>query len=130
MGFELDESDWPIVVARWDGTVSDGELRVALGRLDVWLTRGERFGVLLDSRAGGGFSPAQRSMIIAHMKANAERTARFLVQAAVIDNVLQRSLFYAINLLFPSPFPSKTFRSPELAREWLQAMLAERRDAT
>jgi hypothetical protein len=130
MGFELDESDWPIVVARWDGTVSDGELRVALARIDVWLTRGERFGVLIDSRAGGGFSPAQRSIIIEHMKANAERTARWLVQAAVIDSTLQRSLFYAMNLLFPNPFPSKIFRTPEAAREWLRAMLAEGRDAT
>jgi hypothetical protein len=126
MGFEIDEANWPIVVARWEGTVSDGELEVALARIDVLLSRGERFGVLLDSRAGGGFSAKQRSLIIGHMKANAERTAKFLVQAAVIDNALQRTLFYAVNLIFPNPFPSKTFSSTESAREWLLATLAER----
>ena len=125
MGFEMDEANWPIVVARWEGTVSDGELEVALARMDVLLSRGERFGLMLDSRSGGGFSAKQRGLIIGHMKANAERTARLLVQAAVIDNALQRTLFYAVNLLFPSPFPSKIFSSTESAREWLLATLAE-----
>ena len=126
MGFEMDERGYPIVVARWEGTVSDGELEVALARIDVLLTRGERFGLMLDSRAGGGFSAKQRGLIIAHMKANAERTARLLVQAAVIDNALQRTLFYAVNLIFPSPFPNKIFSSTEAARQWLSATLAER----
>jgi hypothetical protein len=130
MGFEIDESGWPIVVARWEGTVTDGQLEVALARIDVLLDRGERFGVLMDSRSGGGFSAKQRSLIVAHMKANAERTARLLVQAAVIDNALQRTLFYAVNLLFPNPFPSKIFSSPEPAREWLLATVAEKNHAS
>jgi hypothetical protein len=130
MGIELDESEWPIVVARWYGPVSVGELRVWLGRIDVWLARGERFGLLLDSRAGGGFPPEQRAMIIAHMKANAELTSKLLVQAAVIDDVMQRTLYYAMSLLFPTPFPNKSFSSPEPARAWLAATLSAHRETT
>lgn len=125
MGFEVDESKWPIVAARWQGTVSDGELSVALNRISTFLTRGERFGMLIDSRGGGGLSPEQRAAIIAHMKAHAALTRRYLVQAAVVDNLLQRTLFYAVNLIFPNPFPSKTFGEPEAARRWLVEQLAQ-----
>lgn len=124
MGFEIDESKWPIVVARWQGTVSDGELHVALNRISTFLTRGERFGILLDSRGSGGLSPEQRAAIIDHMKSNAELTRRYLVQAAVIDSLLQRTLFYAVNLIFPNPFPSKTFSELEPARAWIVEKLA------
>lgn len=124
MGFEIDESNWPIVAARWQGTVSDGELQVALNRISTFLARGERFGLLLDSRGGGGLSPEQRAAIIAHMKAHADLTRKLLVQAAVVDNVLQRTLFYAVNLVFPNPFPSKVFSEPEAARRWLAERVA------
>lgn len=124
MGFEVDESNWPIVAARWQGTVSDGELRVALNRISTFLERGQRFGMLIDSRGGGGLSPEQRTAIIEHMRANASLTKRYLVQAAVVDNLLQRTLFYAVNLIFPNPFPSKTFSEPEAARRWLLEQLA------
>ncbi len=124
MGFEVDESNWPLVVARWQGTVSDGELHVALNRISTFLARRERFGMLLDSRGGGGLSPEQRAAIIGHMKANAALTRKYLVQAAVVDNLLQRTLFYAVNLIFPNPFPSKTFSEPEAARRWLLEQLA------
>jgi hypothetical protein len=124
MGFEVDESNWPLVTTRWQGTVSDGELHVALNRISTFLTRGERFGMLIDSRGGGGLSPEQRAAIIGHMKAHAALTKRYLVQAAVMDNLLQRTLFYAVNLIFPNPFPSKTFSEPEAARRWLLEQLA------
>ena len=124
MGFEVDESNWPIVAARGQGTVSDGELRVALNRISTFLERGQRFGMLIDSRGGGGLSPEQRTAIIEHMRANASLTKRYLVQAAVVDNLLQRTLFYAVNLIFPNPFPSKTFSEPEAARRWLLEQLA------
>jgi len=124
MGFEIDESNWPIVAARWQGTVSDGELRVALNRITTFLERGERFGLIIDSRGGGGLSPEQRAAIIAHMRTHAALSRRLLVQAAVVDNLLQRTLFYAVNLVFPNPFPSKVFAEPESARRWVTERLA------
>jgi hypothetical protein len=124
MGIRLDESGWPIVVGYWQGTLNDEELTVALGAIDRWLSRRERFGLLIDTRGGGGLGPEQRSRLIAHMKANAGETAKYLVQATVVDNVLQRTLFYAVNLLFPNPFPAKVFSQPEAARAWLLEGLA------
>lgn len=125
MGYEIEDSDWPLVRVRWRGTVTDGELTRSLDLLDEMLARGERFALLLDSRGAGGFSPEQRAQVIAHMKAHAELTSRLLIQATVIDNLLQRTLFYAVNLVFPNPFESKTFADPDAAEHWLHQRLAE-----
>jgi stage II sporulation SpoAA-like protein len=131
MGFEYDDRQWPIVKARWSGTVTDRDLDGALARIDGYLARGERFGLLIDSRGGGGFSPEQRNRLIAHMKAQSQLTTRLLAQAVVFDNLIQRTLYHGVRLLFPSPFPSKAFAEPEAARAWLESELmapvAERR---
>jgi hypothetical protein len=119
----IDEHDWPIVVVQWQGPLAQVDLRMFLSRLDTWLERGERFGLLIDSRAAQGMSPEQRVQVIEHMKQRASLTARFLVQAIVLQSLLQRTLFYSINLLFPNPFPSKVFPRPEEARAWLEATL-------
>jgi hypothetical protein len=128
MGFEFDERSWPIVKTRWSGAASDRDVDAALSRIDEYLSRKERFGLLIDSRGGGGFSPEQRNRVLAHMKARAELTSRLLVQAVAIDNLLQRTLYYGVRLLLPSPFPSKVFAHPEAAEAWLRHELAAAAD--
>jgi hypothetical protein len=123
MGFAVDATEWPIVFVRWEGELSEAGLIAALGRMDEFLAREERFGVLVDMREGSGFSPEQRALLLQHMKANAALTAKYLVQAVVVDNLLQRTLFYAVSLLFPSPAPSRIFSEPAAARAWLRSML-------
>ena len=125
MGFETDESAWPIVRLRWIGTLTDPDVAAELARIDGYLARGERFGLLIDARGGGGLSPQQRHRVVAHLKKQAHLTARFLVQAAVMDNMIQRTLYYGVNLLVPSPFPTKVFAEPVAAEEWLGRMLAK-----
>jgi hypothetical protein len=125
MGYRLDESAWPIVVAEWHGSMTDDELTRALAALDGLLARRQRFGLLLDARGAAGLSPEARGRLVTHMKENAAVTAKYLVQAGVIDSVLHRTLFYAVNLLFPNPFPAKLFSQPESARAWLAQKLAE-----
>jgi len=120
----IDETEWPIVVVKWEGPLAQVDLRTFLTRLDTWLERGERFGVLIDSRAAQGMSPEQRVQVVQHMKERAPLTSRLLVQAIVLESLIQRSLFYGINLLFPNPFPSRVFSSPEQARRWLEATLS------
>jgi hypothetical protein len=123
MSFEIDDRSWPIVKARWSGTSSDRDVDAALSRIDEYLRRDGRFGLLIDSRGGGGFSPEQRNRVLAHMKARAQLTSRLLVQAVVIDNLLQRTLYYGVRLLLPSPFPSKVFAQPDAAEAWLRLEL-------
>jgi len=125
MEVELDESAWPIVVARWKRSNLEIDVAPLLARIDDWLSRGTRFGLLIDARGAGGLSPDQRAQVIAHMRANAALTKRWLVQATVIDNLVQRTLFFGVNLLFPNPFPSKVFGDNDAARRWLEAVLAE-----
>lgn len=125
MGYRVDESEWPIVVMYWQGTLTANELTLALGDIDRFLARAERFGVLIDARGGGGASPDQRTRIVAHMKATEPLTRKYLIQASVFDNVLQRTLYYAVALLFPLPFPAKVFAQPEAALTWLREKLAE-----
>ncbi len=128
MGFEFDDRGWPVVKARWSGTSSDRDVDSALGRIDEYLSRADRFGLLIDSRGGGGFSPEQRNRVLGHMKARAQLTSRLLVQAVVIDNLIQRTLYYGVRLLLPSPFPSKVFANPEAGEAWLRHELAAAAD--
>lgn len=119
----IDEAEWPLVTVRWTGTISDAELREFLARMNTWLSRGQRFGLLLDSRDARGFSPEQRRLLIGHMKEHAALTEALLIQAIVLDNLIQRTLFYGINLIFPNPFPSKVFGDADEARAWLRSEL-------
>lgn len=125
MEVDLDESAWPIVVARWKRSILDVDLAPMLTKMDEWLSRATRFGLLIDARGAGGLSPDQRAQVIAHMRANAALTKRWLVQATVIDNLVQRTLFFGVNLLFPNPFPSRVFGDVDAARRWLESVLAE-----
>lgn len=120
----VDESEWPLVTVNWVGSASDETINAFLAQLDGWLGRGERFGLLIDSRRAGGMSPEQRVLVIEHMKKQAQLTSRFLVQAVVLDSLLQRTLFFGINLIFPNPFPSKIFADPAVAKTWLSHVLA------
>jgi hypothetical protein len=122
MEVEYDESAWPIVVARWRRGLPEGDLTPVLRKMDAWLARG-RFGLLIETRGAMGMSPDQRTQLLEHMKANAALTAERLVQAVVIDNLVHRTLFYGMNLLFPMPFRNKIFAEPEPARRWLEAEL-------
>ena len=124
MEVEFDDSGWPIVVARWVGSNLDADISPVLARIDGWLARGERFGLLIDARGAKGLSPEQRTLVLDHMKANAALTAERLVQATVFDTLVQRTLFYGVNLLFPSPFPSKVFGDVASAHAWIRATLA------
>jgi hypothetical protein len=124
MEVEFDDSGWPVVVARWVGSNLDADISPVLARIDGWLARGERFGLLIDARGAKGLSPEQRTLVLNHMKANAALTAERLVQATVFDTLVQRTLFYGVNLLFPSPFPSKAFADVASARAWIEATLA------
>jgi hypothetical protein len=119
----IDDSQWPLVTVQWSGALSDEGLRGFLVQLDAWLQRGERFGLLIDSPEAQGLSPEQRATLIAHMKRQAELTSKFMVQAIVTESLIQRTLFYGINLIFPNPFPSRVFANVAAARSWLESTL-------
>lgn len=120
----LDDSAWPIVKVRWSGALTDGELTGFLAALDGWLARAQRFGLLLDGRGGRGLSSDQRRAVVAHMKASAPLTSKYLVQATVHDNAVMRTLDNTIGWMLPRPFVSKTFSDPQLALAWLGEQLA------
>ncbi len=119
----IEQTSWPLVVVRWTGTLEEGTLDAFLGQMDQWLAREERFGLLVDSRGARGLPPDQRQRLIRHMQQRAPQTSRLLVQAIVLDSLLQRTLFYGINLLFPNPFPSRVFAEVAPAQAWLEDQL-------
>jgi hypothetical protein len=130
MDARFDETDWPLVVVRWRGVPDEEEMTSFLACMDNWLTRGERFALLIDSTHGAGLAPEQRAQLVGHMKRQAQLSAKYLIQAVVLSSLVQRSLFYAVKLLFPPPFPSKVFAEEDAAREWLTSMLATSRNAS
>jgi hypothetical protein len=119
----IDESGWPVIRVRWEDVVTEAMMNEFLSKMDGWLRRGERFALLLDSRGAKGLSPEIRKRLIGHMKEHAALTERLLIQAIVLDNLIQRTVFYGINLIFPNPFPSKIFADPNEARSWLEREL-------
>lgn len=119
----VDEANWPLVTVTWSDAPSEETMRHFLSRMDAWLGRRQRFGLVLDSRGAKGLSPEVRRLLIGHMKNSAALTAQYLVQAIVLDNLIQRTLFYGINLIFPNPFPSRIFAEPTAARAWVLAEL-------
>jgi hypothetical protein len=121
---QIDESEWPLVVVRWTGRPSDASLVAGLVRLDTLLARGERFGMIVDTRGGEGLTPEQRRMLLSHMKRNVELNTKYLVQAFVANDLLSRSLYWGVQLLMPSPFPTKVFRDFDAGRAWVRAILA------
>lgn len=127
MGFTVDDKEWPLVVIRWDDELTDASLHAALRRMDEFLARKEVFGALVDLRYGEGFAPEHRVILVAHMKANAALTAKYLIQAVVVESRFQRTLYHAVSLISPTPFPTRLFSEPAPAREWLLQMLHERR---
>jgi len=127
--FQFDETEWPIVVVRWHGRPSDPSIVAGLKRMDALLARGERFGLLIDSRGSGGLTPEQRGLLVQHMKRNEELNRKYLVQAFVADDLIARTLYWGVQLISPSPFPTKVFREIEAARAWLADELgASRRE--
>jgi len=126
----IDDSRWPLAVVQWSGDIEDATLDAFLIQMDAWLGRGERFGLLIDSRQARGMSPEQRARLLAHMKGQAALTSKLLVQAIVLQSLLQRTLFYGVNLIFPNPFPSKVFAEVAPAESWLLSMLDVARTAT
>jgi hypothetical protein len=125
--FEFDESEWPIVVVRWRGRPSDPSIVAGLKRMDAILARGERFGLIIDSREAGGLTPEQRALLVEHMKRNEELTKKYLVQAFVATDLISRTLYWGVQLVSPSPFPTKVFRDVESARAWLTDVLGASR---
>jgi len=123
---EIDESEWPVIVVRWRGRPSDASLVAGLARMDGWLARGERFAMIVDTSGGEGLTPEQRRMLLAHMKRNIELNTKSLVQAFVANDLLSRSLYWGVQLLMPSPFPSKVFRELDAARAWAIETLGAR----
>ena len=122
MEFEADDSGWPIVVTRL-GEVSERTMVQMLGLMDQWIARGERFGLIIDLRGTGGLTPEARAMVVRHIKENGPLLAKLYVQAAVSDTLRQRTLYFAMQLLAPPPFPSKVFKEIEPARAWLSETL-------
>ena len=123
-GIAVDDAAWPLVTMRWQGSVTDGAVAEFLVQMDRWLDRGERFGLLLDTRGSRGLTPDQRGVLLAYMKRRADATHRLLVQAVVIDNQIIRALYAAFNWIFPMRFVTSTFSDPDTARTWLLAQLS------
>lgn len=103
--------------------MGDGDLTEALARLDGFLGKGTRIGLLIDARGALGLAAEQRRTLIAHMRNNADKTARLLVQAIVNDNAIQRMLAFTVGVVAPPPFPSRSFGDVDAALSWLRAEL-------
>jgi hypothetical protein len=126
---QVDGSNWPLINVRWTDLASDDELAQFLSLMDLWLAKDKTFGLLIDCRGAQGLTSEQRKVVLAYMRNRSAETERLLVQGVVIDNAIQRALYFAISWAYPRPFPSKTFADVEAARAWIMMQLDARQRA-
>ncbi len=120
----VDESHWPIVVARWPENVDDAFLDRYTARMSGLYARGKRFGLLLDGRFVSGLTREQTERTADYVRETAPLTEQLLVAALVLGPVpAQREALTMINLRAPPAHPRRVFSRIEPALRWLRLQL-------
>lgn len=122
--FDVDESQWPMVVFRFRGEPTDEDFEAYLRAMESLYERGERFAILFDARGTVQLSAKHRRRQAQWLKDNAERIRRFNVGSAfVIDSAFVRGLLTAIFWIQPMPSPHTVTETLAEAEAWCRARL-------
>ncbi len=121
----IDESQWPEVLVTYPSVIDDRMLQCVLQRQEEFFRRGEPYTLIVDARAGGAPSRAQRRLISEHMIAHREQVQRLLRACAmVMSSPAVRGAVAALQWLNPPLFPVRMFSSLDQARAWTSELLA------
>jgi len=125
-GYDVDDSEFPIVIVRAKGKVTDGEFEQYLRALDKVYSRHQRFALVWDGTKADGGTAAQRRRQAEWMRQQAMLIRTFNVGTAfVIPSALTRGALTAILWLQPMPSPHFICESPPEAIRWARKRLAE-----
>lgn len=127
MGYEIDRSNEPLVVMRFDGGVDDATFRRYLDEYDALVDAGRTYALVFDARRADAGSSKQRRMqseLIDRRKADLQRLC--VGGAFVVTSPLVRASMSAILFFSPLPFPHFVTQSYEEAEAWARERLPAR----
>jgi hypothetical protein len=103
--FVVDVSQFPVVLGRIDGLLTDAEMRELWDQLDVLLL-GKRYGIVMDLRTATALPASQRAECAKRWRDNRKRAERACAVAAlVISSELWRGVFTAVSWVVAPPHP-------------------------
>lgn len=125
MGYDIDDSRWPLLVARATEHLSDPAAADASYRaLELILQREQRFMLVFDMR-GASSSPTRRRKFLEWGERHADVLTRLLVAGAIVAvSSIERGFVTASLWLRTPPFPMRVFAEPNAAEAWLLANYA------
>lgn len=124
---EIDDSRWPLVTARFEGTATDAEFDAYLARMGELITRGKVMCLILDARAAGSTPAIQRRKQADWMKRyERELRTQSAGTAFVITSAIVRGALTAILWVQPIPNEHTVVATIEEAERWALAQLAKR----
>jgi hypothetical protein len=120
MGYEIDETRWPLVVARATKYLSDPVATDASYRkLESILMREQRFLLVFDMR-GASSTPGRRHMFREWCQRHAGALTRLLVAAAIVAaSSMERGFVTASLWVRTPPWPMRVFAESSEAETWL-----------
>ncbi len=129
MGYEIDDSRWPLLVARVTKHLDDPEAADASYRkLEGILQREQRFLLVFDMR-GASSSSTRRRKFAEWCKRHAGSLERLLVASAIVAaSSLERGFVTAALWLDTPPWPMRVFASSTEAETWLLSNFAHLAD--
>ncbi|MEY4582539.1 MAG: hypothetical protein RL701_7242 [Pseudomonadota bacterium] len=125
MGYEMDDTRWPLLVARATEHLGDAAATEASYRkLEAILLREQRFMVVFDLR-GASSTPDRRRKFFEWGKRNADSLKRLIVASAIIaGSSIERGFVTAGLWVSTPPWPMRVFATSSEAEAWLLANYA------
>jgi len=121
---QFDESRWPILFVQWPQEATSDEIATHFTEMATYVTRRQRFGVVLDATHGRKMDAGQRDLVRRRLAEVAVMGKEYLVGVAYVsDSTLVRGALTAIHWLTPKLFESQVFATKEEGFAWIDAQL-------
>jgi hypothetical protein len=120
MGYDIDDSRWPLLVARATQYLSDpAALDASYRKLESLLQREQRFLLVFDMR-GASSSSSRRRRFLEWGETHADALTRLLVASAIVAaSSIERGFVTAALWVRTPAFPMRVFASSAEAEAWL-----------
>ncbi|HET6332125.1 MAG TPA: hypothetical protein VFG30_02885 [Polyangiales bacterium] len=125
MGYEIDDSRWPLVVSRATEYLNDpAATEASYRKLESILQRDQRFMLVFDMR-GASSTPARRHKFRDWCQRHEDPLTRLLVAGAIVAaSSIERGFVTASLWISTPPWPMRVFSDSSEAEAWLLSNFA------
>lgn len=116
---QVDEKQWPLVLIRYEASLSMEDLELFSARLSAILARQEPYVAIADGRKSQGMTPEQRQHQADLMKRHDAQLRKYCLGSAfIVTSSLARLTLSVIVALKPPPMPYTIVTTWEAAAVW------------